>query len=261
MLNMLLSKLYERDTYRNPDIMTSFRKPIYEYDMHHAGYSITKEYHLLPDSSLELITNKATVNGKIDKKKLAIALGLVQRSNEEYKKKLAKGFIQVRKDFFDKNDLEDNDILSIKKDAIFTFKECSSLHYGEVSFAEKHQYTSYLFTGVYEYYYKCPNTLDIKGIGDISFFDPCIIEFIQKFFYKMENESIDSVLKYLRVYIDKYKKLELDVEFYRSFNGLHRYDSKDGAYIYHDIGPEILHEINIRTNYDLLILPLLKAVI
>ena len=135
----MVSELYKRDTYLNKDIPYLFGKNIYEYDIHHAGISITREFSLLPEESIDKIEQKAK-----NKKEIATLLGLIQREDKEFKEKLAKGFVKARQLFFESNGIEDNEILSIKKDAIFTLKPCKKVTFGFIEFNMKHLYSSYL---------------------------------------------------------------------------------------------------------------------
>lgn len=265
------SELYKRDTYLNKGIPRIFNKHIYEYDMHHAGISISRELNLLPDDVLDRIENKAK-----NKKEIAVLLGKIQKKNSEYKEGLKNGFEEMRKRFFNANELEDEDILSIKKDAIFVFKPCNMLTFGEVVFSLKHDYTSYIYTGPYEFYYQSDVSfdlekregfilegLDVKGLGDelIYLHKDYVIQFIKKVFYKMEQEGKENVLRYIRVMSDRYKRLELDPGFYREFNRESNYRSKDENITYSFITPMLLPSIDISYNYQNVILAMLKAVL
>lgn len=248
--------LYKRDLYLNRDLPILIGKDIYEYDMHRAGFSITKEYQLLPKKEIARLEKML-----YKKQELSKQIGLIQRANPEYKKALANGFVDIRRRFFEANELLPHEILSIKKDAIFTLKPCESLTFGEVSFACKNHYTSFIYLKRFEFYYNL-NTLDIKGISDERLKEyETIIDFLKKFFYRMEYESKEDVLRFLRVYIDRYKRLELDVEYYRPFNGIAEYVSKDGNTNYSIISPEMLEEVDISWNYLNLLIPLLGLIL
>ena len=255
----MYSELYKRDTYLNKDIPSIFGRHIYEYDMHHAGISITREFSLLPDESIDKIEKTAK-----NKKDIAVLLGKIQKKDKEYKEKLAKGFIEARRLFFEANQIEDNQILTIKKDAIFTLKPCKVINFGHISYSLKHQYTSYLYTEKYEIYYGYDNDeLDVKGIDDVLLIQhkDYICNLLKKFFYKMENETKEDVLRFLRIMIDKYKRLELDCGYYRSFDRNSNYLSKDGEYIYSEITPMLLPTIEIGVNYMNILVKLVESVL
>lgn len=251
------SKLYKRDTYLNKGIPFIFNTVIYEYDIRHAGISISKELKLLPKNTLDRIEKKSK-----NKKEISIALGKIQRSNKEFKEELSRGFEKMREKFFEANDLNDSDILSIKKDAIFAFKQCNNLDYGEVSFSLKNKYSSFIYTGLYELYYNVLQ-LDVKGIDDKNIFPhkDYIIEFIKTVFYKREFEGKEAALRYIRVMADRYKRFELEVEFYRNFDKNGLYKSKDGEVLYSDITKTLLSEVDISYNWQNIFVPLLQAII
>ena len=111
--------LYKSDTFINDNIFYLFNKTIYEYDMKSAGYNLSRAYKLLPESKLEEL-------GRLKKERRSIEIGNIQRVNPEYKERLKLAFEEARRMFFEANDLQQNDIISIKKDAIFTTKYCEN---------------------------------------------------------------------------------------------------------------------------------------
>lgn len=253
MMDKEISTLYTRDTYLNKDLPHIFGQDIYEYDMHRAGLSITKEFKLLPESTISNIES----NSK-DKTEIAVKLGKIQRKNTDYKDGLKEGFIKARRLFFEANMLEDHNILSIKKDAIFTLVPCETRKFGFIEFTEKNRYSSFLSTNKYEFYYY-DGKVDVKGLDDkkLYYHRDFIMKFIITYFRKMEEEGKDSTLKYLRLMIDKYKKRDLPPGYYRSFNSESSYKSKDGVLEYQDISSELLHEIDYSFNYNAIFIPFL----
>ena len=250
-----LSNLYKRDTYLNKDYKRMFNVDIYEYDMHHAGISICKEFTLIPRTTIEEIEKTSK-----DKKDIAIKLGNLQRNDADFKNNLKEGFIRARKLFFEANRLEDTDILSIKKDAIFTLKPCDKLRFGEILFVEKNHYTSYIYTNKYEFYYNV-NKLDVKGVGEANLYKhkDYMLKIVQKFFSIREmGDNIDAI-RYIMAIINKYKHLELDWQYYRQFGDAVDFISKDFV-TYTDIGNDMLPDIFIHTNFDRILIPLLSSV-
>ena len=96
--------------------------------------------------------------------------------------------------------------------------------------------------------------MDIKGLGDADekLHEEYFIDFLNKFFKKSENSSKQDVLKFLRIFIDKYKRLELDINFYREFKSGGKFVYKDGysSSMVYDINIE---KLDIRYNYNILI--------
>ena len=251
-----LSNLYKRDTYLNKDYKRMFNVDIYEYDMHHAGISICKEFTIIPRATIDEIERTSK-----DKREIAVKLGKLQRKDPNFRDGLKEGFVRARKLFFEDNKLEDTDILSIKKDAIFTLRPCDKLRFGEILFVEKNHYTSYIYTGKYEFYYNV-NKLDIKGIGETSLFKhkDYILKIIEKFFSIREMGDNTDAIKYIMAVMNNYKHLKYDWQYYRQFGEGTDFLSKDGI-SYTEIGNDMLPNIFIHTNYDRVLLPLLKSVL
>lgn len=252
----MLSELYKKDLYLNKDIPYLYGKEIYEYDIHAAGLSITKEFKLLSEKEIKKIENKP------NKKAIAIAIGIAQRKDKVYKEELAKGFIKARKLFFEANNLEDYQILSIKKDAIFTLVPCNVQRFGEIEFLQKHKYSSCMMTDKYEFYYG-RDEIDVKGLDDAVVYhhQDFLLSFMKKFFYTVECGTKQDGMRMLRVMIDRYKRLELDPGYYREFNRENNYKEKSGELVYSDVTPMLLPDIDISFNFINIILPLLKTLL
>lgn len=206
-------KMYERDSYLNPYIEYLFSKKIIEYDMSDAGLNLSYYYKLLPVEVLDKI--KAT-----PKKEHAIKLGLIQREDVNYKNELSKAFVDMRKKLFEENDIQEDDVLSIKKDAVFMLTSLNKTEFDNVIFKKKHVYTSYIrLNSRYELYYD-GNDIDVKGINDnlVEKHRDGFLEIMRKFFYIAETQKPESLLSYLVSIHDQYKWRKLDIQCYREFN-------------------------------------------
>lgn len=249
------SSLWKNDSFINPNIPFLFNREIIEYDLKEAGFSLTKELHLLDEN----VINKLE---KFKKEKRKIELGNIQRDNKEYRDSLKKSFAYARKLFFEANGLEDRDIISIKKDAIFLNKKVNYQTFGKyLNFRPKNTYTSYIqMPKKMEFYYNI-NTLDVKGMNDenIKLHEKYMIKFIKSFFLKMETEDEETVIKFTKRFIDRYKKKELEVGYYRTFD----YRSEielltDTEVVYKDYWEDKKEDINISYNYFNILLKLIQ---
>lgn len=210
----MYTTLYEKDQFTNQNIPYLFNTEITEYDMKDAGFSITREFKYLPEMVIESLVPMA-------KEKRKKQLGIYQRDNASYREDLKVGFMKARQLFFDENELEDQDIIAIKKDAIFTSKKCKHQKVGEyIDFREKNHYTSFIqLRKDFEIYYS-PTQIDVKGISEnfLKYHENYLLTFISKFFEMMETEDEATVLRFLKRFSNKYKRRELEVGFYREFN-------------------------------------------
>lgn len=205
----------KRSTYLNPNIEYLFNDEIIEYDMKDAGFSLIKQFKLLtPEQIREL--------ERLDKGlERHIAVGKLQGKDKEFSNRLGEKFAEVRGFFIEFNGLNDNNILSVKKDAIYTIGSCKRLKFGQVQFSPKNNYTSYIrFPNIQniEIYYSYMG-IDVKGMSDsaVNRHRLYMMEFLKNIISMMETKN-SRVKRYLIQFIDSYKSGELDEGYYLEFN-------------------------------------------
>lgn len=211
--------LWDKDVYNNMNILYLFNHYITEYDMRSAGFSLIKEFKLLPEKDIEYL-------GKLKKHNRDIKIGCMQRDNKEFNENLVNCFKLAREKFITENKLDEDSIISIKKDAIFAIEECKYTKFGNyIEFRPKHTYTSFCTlkpsnsSKVLQIFHS-KDELSIKGISDdnIPKHNDYMCKFINKYFTLMGESNRGDVLKFLRTFSDKYKSLELEDDYYREFN-------------------------------------------
>lgn len=211
---MINNTLWQNDSFINENIPFLFNKEIIEYDMKDAGFSLTQEFSLLDEKSIEKLA-------KLKKDNRKVQMGKIERDNSEYRDAKKAAFKMARQMFFEANDLEVSDIISIKKDAIITTKRCEHQSFGKyILFRPKNFYSSYIHLGKRLEFYYSPNQLDVKGISDetLELHKDYMLKFIKLFFNKMETEDDVTVIEFMKRFITKYKRKELEVGYYRQFN-------------------------------------------
>ena len=228
-----------KTTWMNPNIQYLFNDEVIEYDMRDAGFSLIKQYHLLPS---EKILELERLGKGVERH---ITIGKLQRDDKEFSKRLLDKFAEVRAIFISANNITDNDIISVKKDAIFTIGTCNRLKFGNVEFSEKNRYTSYIrFPDInnLEIYYSI-DTMDIKGMGDhaVNRHRLYMFKFIKSIIEMIENSDPRAKRVIMR-FIDNYKSHNLDDEFYVEFNNMSR-------------------DINPIFNYKNIIIPLVNIIL
>lgn len=251
---MLGHTLYKSDTFINDSIFYLFNKTIYEYDMKSAGYNLSRAYKLLPEDKLEEL-------GRLKKERRSIEIGNIQRANPEYKERLKQAFEEARRMFFEANNLQADEIISIKKDAIFTTKYCDNTKFLDyIEFRPKHEYSSYIRLNKKIELYYSDSQLDIKGLGDeiIEYHKDYMISFIRLFFQKMETDDTSTVLGFMRRFIDRYKKRELPVGYYRRFDRDPRFDTFDDSVKFYEYWEDQKDELDISFNYIEVLIKLIK---
>ena len=248
-------KLWKRDTFINENIPFTFNTDIIEYDMKEAGFSLSKDFKLLDKHTIQRLE-------KISKERRTIALGKIQNTNKEYKESLKIAFQEARRMFFEANRIEQTDIISIKKDAIFTTKRCDEQKFGNcINFRPKHFYTSYINLGKNLEFYYNPDELSVKGIGDekLGYHEEYMLKFIKLFIKKMETEDPETVIGFTKRFINKYKRRELEVGYYRTLDHRSMYMMNDGSgELYENYFEEDKWDLDISYNYFSILLKLVQ---
>jgi hypothetical protein len=242
-----MSKLWEYDSYRTDSVLIT-NTDIIEYDLKSAGTSIAREFKLIPDWRLKEIE-------ALPKKDRVVQLGLYKRDHREYSDLEKAGFQQARKMFFDENELTDDRVIAIKRDAIFVNGRCKKTKLTDnLNFRVKNEYTSWLYIQPLEIYYKnSKSPLDVKGINETIYLeqhDNFFGSFIKWVFKLLEISDKNEVIKYIRDFYDRYKGLNLDCEYYREFSPLSRYRYKDS--LTYDICMDI-NELDISHNATIIL--------
>jgi hypothetical protein len=252
---------FNTDLYINQNIFYLFNRSITEYDMKEAGLSLTKEYKLLSKDKISDIE-------KAPKKQRTVKLGLIQKDDKKFAENLKLAFMDARERFFDVNNIVEDDIISIKKDAIFTTKYCEHQKIGEyINFRPKNRYTSYVYLGktstqnkAIELYYG-GGKLDVKGISEdnLKLHDKYMSNIICTYFKYMEERSSKDALSYLSKICTKYKWKDMKLGFYREFNTLSKLRFTDEEMYVHNEMDMPADGIDITYNYFNILLRLIKV--
>lgn len=218
--------VYEQDRYLMPvDYIIS--EYIREYDITKANINILLYKEFISEEQYWYLYN-------MPKEQRAITVGCMQRDNQKLNKALQEGFKEARRMFCEANDIQDYEILSIKKDAIFLIKKIAShTKFGNIEFLEKNLYTSFYRLGDLELYYYYNTTtetekLDIKGMSNntIELHRQYMLDLLTYIFGTAQERSSKEVVSLLLDLRDKYITGQLGVEYYREFNNRSLYRTK-----------------------------------
>lgn len=259
-------ELAKRTLFINPNIEFLSNSTIVEYDMKDAGFSLIKKYDMLPKEKIKELEDLGNKKNEFDKKywkhKKDEAIGKLQRKDRSLSDKLKVAFEIERESFIKKNDLSEDQIISIKKDAFFLNvkgKKIDGKIDEYINFRKKNEYTSYLYIKPIEIYFNYEKGMDIKGIGDDQYnlHKDYMIKFINRVLHEYETRDITSVLYTIRTFIDQYKSLSLDSGYYREFNASSKFVYLDGEMSEIEYR-EDKEELNIMHNYNITIELLMK---
>ena len=260
----MISELYNRDMYLNKNIDILSNKTIIEYDLKSANTSLCREYELLPEKQIEAIEDMPK-NERVKK------IGKLMRKDKKFNEGLKKAFKDIRKRFFIANNIEEGDILSIKKDAIFCLDYQEHTKFGACVFSEKNIYSSYMYLNGCEFYYKrnLDNSfkLDVKGIDNtiVEKHNGFMNNILAYIFQLVETSDKQEQLTFMKNFIDKYKHLKLEVGYYREYNqeSIIRLNDSDETYDDEIFIPYThKHEhLDIDYNFFYILLPITKLLI
>lgn len=233
---------------------------IFEYDMVGAGLNVLREKKLVSDSEGERLAS-------LSKDKRVIAVGLLCRDNEDILRELENGTKQAVRDFCNLNDITSEDIISIKRDAVYSTRLAKKLKIGEyLNFREVDRYSSfYNFNGIEIYYSSWKNSTAIKGLGKE------IEEAHRAYFLKWFTEIIAlaedlqpaKLLQILEMKRLDYLNFKIDVNCYREMNSHNMFKLKDtmrSYNLYVDTFPGIPNT-DITYNYMKFVLPMISYVL
>ena len=241
-------ELWERDSYKTP-VKALFNHRIVEYDMKSANTSIAREFGLLPEKRIRELEN-------LPKKDREIAVGLILRDNPGYSEKQKLGFIAARKLFFTQNEILDEEVVAIKRDAIFVMRYVDNEQVTDnIDFRMKNVYSSFINLGKNIEIYYNQEGLDIKGIDD-EIYKERHSEYFGMFLYslirRIESSERNSYLTYLRMMFDMYKHRQLDSGYYREFNAKSQFHYLDGSYANEEY-IEDLNAVDISCNLNIIL--------
>lgn len=256
------SDLFQKRTYLAPIEYCVDR--ITEYDIHHANTSVMRQYYTILSSEaldkLDSLGNQRNIEfGNLLRK---------HPQGKEIAKKLAKGIIRAKEELFRANQIMDQDVLSIKNDAVFVIgRKLKHTKFGYIEFAAKNSYSAYLKLDKLEFYYaKADDVIAVKGLSDEIINEPDhlngMISFLKNVFRFLIADNKVGLRRYLREFAHKYKSLELSYQYYRELNQENcyrsKYDISGYSFNYTQINDLYKPELVTTFNYKFYILPIIQ---
>ena len=153
-------------------------------------------------------------------------IGKLQRDNPIIVKALKDGIIEAKKIFFESNDINDRDVLSIKNDAVFLInKKPKITKFGLIEFVPKGLYTSFFkFRGMEMYYYynnvNKMEYVEVKGISEenLAKHEGYFLQLLKDVFYSIQVNGPEITLRMIKDFYMEYINKKLPIEFYRKFD-------------------------------------------
>lgn len=255
------SELWKKTTYLTKRELIVDR--IYEYDIKSANISALIMEGFDPD-----VLRKLTLVDKLERER---AVGKMIAQDKQIGESIKKQIRRARESLFRSNLIQDDDVLSIKNDAVFVIgRSLANTKFGEMNFKQKNQYAAFVqFEGLELYYNRRHKTVDIKGVADTVLSEPDhkkgILTFLEKVLEYLVMDRRDALRKYLIEFTHLYKARELPVQFYRELNSFNIYRTKYelSGYSFNLLvcDQEDAKTLNVQYNYNRYVLPLIRMFI
>ncbi len=210
---------YQKDNYTMP-MPFIISCNIREYDISKANISILLALGLIDKNEYDKVL-------AMPKMQREIYIGKLQVARPDVNNGLKAGFAKYRQLFIESNGLQDSDILSIKKDAIFVINKIPTILEFDnyVRFSPKGRYTSFFKIKGMEFYYLLDKmtgeeVLDVKGIDDTKLIlhADYMVQFLCVIFEAFSERPPEMILELIHKFSQKYVNMELDLGYYREFN-------------------------------------------
>lgn len=211
----MANQLYSKDNYTNQNINYIKNNLITEYDISSAGLSILTDLKYFSNDDYNYLMS-------IDKLERNIIIGKELRKNTDMNAALMNGFAQVRAAFFNNNGIQDHEVLSIKKDAIFLINRDMNID-GDISehvkFNKKNTYNAYINIGRKEHYLDIEhNRLVVKKYPELvkERHKDYLFKLLKDLLFLDSQNNKDEIYKQLATFKYKFVTYRLDKEYYRS---------------------------------------------
>lgn len=229
-----LKALTDKSTYLNKNYQYIKNVPITEYDMHNAGINILSYLGYLTEEHRKYLS-------MFDNLQRNIIVGNMMRENPQWNEAMFNEYKKIRYSFAKHNNIFPEDILAIKKDAIFIINHpnARNLELNEYfKFTKKHEYNAYIYSYGKEFYVNTSN-----GDYNVKNFNHSVAKVQEDYLFEalltaivldIEDNSKE-VFNHFKNFRNEYLKRELEIPFYM--------DMEIGGYTYE------LNEITYNSRY------------
>lgn len=242
--------------YTNKTIPKVLDSEIVEWDIKSGNVSIMEYYQLHNQKVIDKLR-------KLPKEDRVKRVGILQR-NPNFAKALENGFNKMMAEFIVTNQIPSENIISIKRDAIFVKNHAIAVNqFGTcVEFIPKNRYNHYLKIGNLQFFIG-RDKIDIKGLNDnvIPLHENGMLQFIRD--VCKEGHDYYRVNTYLKEFFTAYKKKELPFDYYREFNesSLYRLIEMGYEFTQDNIEESDMDTLDISYNLKNIMIPVLQLFI
>ena len=247
------SLLYENMNYLStyPFIINNY---IREYDLSAANINALYTNGYFDKSAYDLFKS-------YDKKKREVEIGLLIKRDSRVYEIISSGIINAKKLLFESNNIQDNDVLTIKNDAVFIIsKELVNTVFGNYEFKCKNLYNTYLRILDLEIYYRDSLNsddifFDIKGISDDKLYlHTAMVSLISEVCYRVQRYDKSDNIRFIMNIYENFLHRRLPIEYYRNLDSFSKYTiiNNIGIYSLDNISNDMINIISIDRNLSIL---------
>ena len=247
------SLLYENMNYLStyPFIINNY---IREYDLSAANINALYTNGYFDKSAYDLFKS-------YDKKKREVEIGLLIKRDSRVYEIISSGIINAKKLLFESNNIQDNEVLTIKNDAVFIIsKELVTTVFGNYEFKCKNLYNTYLRILDLEIYYRDSLNsddifFDIKGISDDKLYlHTAMVSLISEVCYRVQRYDKSDNIRFIMNIYENFLHRRLPIEYYRNLDSFSKYTiiNNIGIYSLDNISNDMISIINIDRNLSIL---------
>ena len=247
------SLLYENMNYLStyPFIINNY---IREYDLSAANINALYTNGYFDKSTYDLFKS-------YDKKKREVEIGLLIKRDSRVYEIISSGIINAKKLLFESNNIQDNEVLTIKNDAVFIIsKELVNTVFGNYEFKCKNLYNTYLRILDLEIYYRDSLNsddifFDIKGIYDDKLYlHTAMVSLISEVCYRVQRYDKSDNIRFIMNIYENFLYRRLPIEYYRNLDSFSKYTiiNNIGIYSLDNISNDMINIISIDRNLSIL---------
>ena len=229
---------------------------IVEYDIRKANISALRSRGVISEEVYDMLF-------RADKQYREVYIGNMIKADRGIYDNIQAGIIDAKRKFFSANRIKNEEVLSIKNDAVFVLTSRKmKTTFDLYEFANKGYYTFYFKSMKKQFFYRFNNhtgkdILEVKGISDekLLFHTDYFVKFLLDAFYSLQRSSIEETLNLCNQFYEEYVNKRLDIRFYRELSpdNIFRLTRADGtSFGLTDVDPQYLGLIDI--NYNLRII-------
>lgn len=243
----------------NEALNPTINSRIVEYDIKSGNTSVMEYFHLRPTTLIEELK-------RLEKKDRVVAIGKMMREDSEFSKQLEDSFNRIVELFIRENQLTSDDIVSIKRDAVFVkMKDVPIRDFGDcVHFIPKNEYVGFIKLKNLEFWIKDRKGIDVKGINDelLPLHENGILSIIRYVYDSAAEFGMDKI-RLNKIFSDlllSYKNRELEFDVYREFTPESKFKilMMEQFVMMDTMSETFLERCDIRYNFENILIPLIR---